>query len=88
MNVDDDLGFAQTFRQSFVFAAKLLDLFGRGVGVRFEAAGSRGETLRDSGNSLPPPMGEMGGVKTLPPKKSADGASACGGIGFGQNLFL
>ena len=76
------------FSQPLVLAAELLEFFGRRIDLGLGPAGPGREALRDAGAAFLAPMGEVGGIETLPAQQRTDGARAAGGIGGGKDFLL
>jgi hypothetical protein len=86
LNIHDDGGFAQFFRQTLVLPAELLHFFFLRIPLGLGTAFVRGQALENAGLPLATPNDEVRGVKAFTALQGADGTRLSGGnIGLSQN---
>ena len=88
LNIDDDLGFAQLFRETRVVLLQLLNFFldGIALGLWPPLLGSQG--LADAGGALAPPGSQQRRIQSFAAQQCADAAGAFDMVGFRKDALL
>ena len=83
LDINDDVGLAQFFRQSEILATQLLHFNCDGIAFHFAAPALGGQALPDTGGPFPPPTHKRRGIQPFAPEQGADAAGAPRLVGFG-----
>ena len=74
LDINNDVGLAQLFRQSDILAAQLLHLNRDGIPFHFGAAALRRQALQDAGGTFTPPGNKRRRIQTLASEQSTNAA--------------